>query len=456
MDALRYIAILAAVFVGLLLLARPTWGFLGLLVLLPMLNRLIPKLGPGLNAETFLFAAALLGALIWMRPALPPIRDSAPILAYMACVVFGFALLMTQPGQLLHGIGTVEWVKGLKADLWPTLLFFVAFALAPGIAHRRLAFICLTVALVIFSLNGLIDSTMGSIHGDDYSRASGVLAKNPNILGGAIAILSAFPLVGMTSSENSNGSRLLYLAVYVLGLVVLVLTQSRGAWLGFTVGHVVWLAFKNRVLFLPVVVSAALLFTTAYSLSLLPEIVSSRIAASTRANKFIFQGSSLAKKFDASIGSRITYHVIGAEMFMDSPIWGHGYRSFRLLALRYGAKYGVVGSHQVAAESILLSVAVSNGLIGLTIMFWVCWLLASYARSLMHRDNPERDLALVLVFVMGAVGTMSLTLNALWVHEIALPFWLVIGLAARSAYELRVARAAERRPAWHQLVEAPA
>ena len=455
MDAIRYIALGAAVVVGLLCLVRPTWGLLGLVILLPTLNRLIPKIGPGLNAETFLFALALLGALIWMRPALPSVRDAAPVLAYVACTVFGFAVLLTQSERVLAQLNMPDWIKAVKFEIWPTLLFFAGYALAPTERDRRRVVGCLAIALALFVVNGLLDYATGAGAAVGYYRAAGALAKNPNILGGALIVLAAVPLVGMTTSRNSKRVRLSYAGLYALATLTLVLTQSRGAWLGFAVGHVAWLAFKNRRLLAPVLGTAILLFFLGAA-SLLPDIVSQRLEASTQTGHSVFSGSPWSGRFDTSIDSRITYHVIGAQMFLDSPLWGHGYHVFRLLAKQYGRQYGIVGLHQIGAESILLSVAVSYGAIGLAIMFWICWMLGSYVRSLTRKDCSEHDLGLILVYTLGGVGAMSLTLNALYVHEIALPFWLIVGISARAAREQRVARAAERRPAWMQFAEAPA
>lgn len=453
-DAIRYASLILAIVVALLLLARPTWGFLGLILLLPFLNRFIPKAGPGLNAETFLFAIAILGALLWMRPALPKARDTLPMLAYVGCVLFGFAVLMTHPPQIMAQIDKFESLMAVKAELWPILLFFIAYALTPTPEDRRRAMNLLSIPLAIFCINGLIDARTGADVGERFHRAAGVLAKNPNVLGGGIAILTAFPLIGMTSREVSKRWRLFHAGVYVLALVTLVSTQSRGSWLGFTIGHAVWLGIVNWKLLPPAAIGGFLLGSLLYSANLLPAAIMFRIEHTLRPATVQYQ-SGLQGTFDSSIGIRLAYHQVGLQMFMDSPLWGHGYRSFRLLAKPYGASIGLV-RNQMGAESILISVAVGYGLIGLAIMAWMTWLLLAYALSLARRGEEERDLGLAFMYMWGAIGIMNLTLNALYVHEIALPFWIAAGMAARAVRDRETARAQARQPAWRQLSASPA
>ena len=84
MESLRYIVIALAAVDLVLLLVRPRLGFLGLILLLPFMNRLIPRLGAGLNAETFLFAAAFAGLLLQERRPLPRLSVIGPFAFYYA------------------------------------------------------------------------------------------------------------------------------------------------------------------------------------------------------------------------------------------------------------------------------------------------------------------------------------------------------------------------------------
>ena len=84
--------------------------------------------------------------------------------------------------------------------------------------------------------------------------------------------------MGMLRRDASGAERVLCASAYAISGVVLVLTQSRGSWLAFLlVGHVVWLFYAQRKLLVPISAALVVVFSAAYSYSLLPKRVSERI-----------------------------------------------------------------------------------------------------------------------------------------------------------------------------------
>jgi len=438
-ESVRYIVIALAAVDFLLLLVRPRLGFLGLILLLPFVNRFIPRLGPGLNAETFLFAAAFGGILLQARTILPSLRVIGPFAFYYASVLFAFGLLLTWPEFERHGGDPIEWAKDLKANLWPSLLFFIAYALAPTRSSRRVAMNCLVVAVLLFALSGIVDYR-GGVRPNDFGvryRAAGLLSENPNHLGASLAAFCIVPLIIALDRRRSMPMRGLNAGVYVLAVLVTILTQSRGAWLALLAGHGVWLFLTHRKLVIPAAAIGVTVLVVGYSASLLPAIVSDRIEATITPGRSVYRSGGLAGKFQPSIGIRIAYHKMGAEMFMDSPLYGHGYASFPLLTREYGLKYGVWRNRQTqtSAESMFLMVAADHGLMGYLGLLWMSWMLLSRALGLARRGGEETHLAVMFVSVFFAVVASSATQTALLRHEISLPFWLLAGLMVRAFYD---------------------
>ena len=439
MESLRYIVIALAAVDFLLLLVRPRLGFLGLILLLPFVNRLIPRLGPGVNAETFLFLAAFAGLLLQARPALPHVRVISPFAFYYAAALFAFGLLLTWPGFERSGGDLVVWAKHLKAQLWPSLLFFIAWALAPTRSSRRIALNCLVVAVLVFTVSGLIDyrggASVNELGGSD--RTAGALSDNPNILGASLAAFCLVPLMIAFDRRAAMPMRGFAASVYVLAVFVVILTQSRGSWLALVVGHGVWIFLTNRKLFLPAAVAGVTVLVIGYSASLLPEIIGDRIEETITPGRKIYGSGGFAGKFQGSINLRIANHKMGAEMFMDSPLYGHGYGSFRLLTRKYGLKYGVwlSGQRRASSESMFLTVLVDHGLIGFAGTLWMAWVLLSRSLALARRGGEEARLGVLFISAFFAVAAASATQNALFVHEVSLPFWLMAGLTVRAFYD---------------------
>src|SRR5262245_49567829 len=74
LEELRYLALGAAVLVGLTLPLFPRAGAIGLVLLFPLITRFIPRAGPGLTASTALFLLAVFAGLLHSRRRLPPLR----------------------------------------------------------------------------------------------------------------------------------------------------------------------------------------------------------------------------------------------------------------------------------------------------------------------------------------------------------------------------------------------
>jgi putative inorganic carbon (HCO3(-)) transporter len=230
--------------------------------------------------------------------------------------------------------------------------------------------------------------------------------------------------------------RALCFAAYAISVLVLILTQSRGSWLGFLVAHGVWLFYAHRKLFLPAVAALAVLMVAAYSASLLPRALGKRIEDTLRPGPALYSRG-LGGHFDSSVNIRVAIHAMALDIFSESPIWGHGFGSFQRLAVEHGAKHGLWSTGgSVAAESVILNTAVESGLIGLFVFAWLCWILVTPGFELLS-DPEERSLALAFLAAFAAIFVESLTQIALFLPEISLPFWLMGGMLWRAHDEAK-------------------
>jgi O-antigen ligase len=425
----------------------PRIGVVGLVLLFPLITRFIPRAGPGLTASTALFLVAVVAALMHSRPRLPRVRTLAPFLAFYALTLIGYAILVTSAEAAKNETLAVEAFQALKARVWPTLLFFVGFGLAPTRAIRERLLICMVIGLLVHDLSGLYDFATGGagrtdldastlLNQEDY-RASGVLDSNPNILGGHLAAFSILALMGLLNRDLPRPQRMLCAAAYAISGMVLVLTQSRGSWLAFLMGHAVWLFYANRKLFLPAVAAFVVVAAAGYSFSLLPKTVSERIQQTLTPGAAIFARSAIASRFDSSVNVRVAIHATAADIYVRSPIWGHGFGSFRFLASEYGARHGLWAVGGVPAESVLLTVGVESGLLGLLIYGWLVWSVLSPATALLRSE--ERWLALSFLAVAASIFSVSLTQLGLFLPEISLGFWLMAGMVVRAHDQARSA-----------------
>jgi O-antigen ligase len=423
-----------AIIVVLLLVIRPYWGLLALILYYPFIE-LIPRWGPGLNAETALFTVAILAVLVRGYRCFPPPYVFAPIVGYLSVMALSFAVLTTryQAGAGgLHDPAPSYWAiaKLLKSELWPLLVFFVAYALSGGSRERRSIVTALALGVTIVSVAGLIDLLVGDRpYGVAMERATG-LAQNPNRLGILAAAFSPIALHRAFEWENRRRERLACGIIYLVVALALVFSQSRKAWLAAVIGHFVWLAYRNRALVLPAAVALVMTLTIGYAA--LPSIIRDRIEATFTPGRTIYQAG-IARRLDPSSGSRIVFYTVGVEMFMDSPLVGHGFHSFRLRGPTYSAKYGYLEGED--PHSLPLKVLVESGLIGFIFLLWMVAVVFYVGLRAARTKSLDRELGVCFVACCAALGVANLLGTATSVHLISVFFWIFFGCVARALSE---------------------
>src|SRR5580765_4493131 len=106
LDYLQYPYSLAALIALVLLFWRPAIGLVFLVAIFPI-DPFSPRLPvPGMNTETILLGVAMAMTVLRFGPRLPPLRYSAPVVAYIGMLAMG--LMISVPWALKIGSQTDE------------------------------------------------------------------------------------------------------------------------------------------------------------------------------------------------------------------------------------------------------------------------------------------------------------------------------------------------------------
>ncbi|MGE5641518.1 MAG: O-antigen ligase family protein, partial [Byssovorax cruenta] len=232
-------------------------------------------------------------------------------------------------------------------------------------------------------------------------RAYGTL-PHPNLLGGFVLILLLGPAALFLVDKKTN-----YPAVFLLslGVILLVLTFSRSAWLGllaFTVVLVMKFKYleRRRLVLLLCVVGVSLLLSL-YSLRV---VVFSRLPGSTATTEKI-----------STVGrSWLAEQAI--DMIRKHPLTGVGIGSF-LLQL---ASTAVQGAPIEPVHNIILIVAAELGLLGVSLLIALCF---AAAKMIVRSKSPAAILAGALVTGLGMINLFD---HYFWTLA---PGRLMLGLA---------------------------
>jgi hypothetical protein len=416
------LATVAAVAVGLALLARPRLGLIGLLAFYPFVG-LVPRLPlAGLNAETILFALALAVTLMQFGVRVPPLRYSGPVLAFFGVLLM--ALGIGAVGDREYRVFVLpiwELVKGVKSSSFTMLLFVMNYLWFDEREDRRRLFVAANLALVVTAVLGLYEFHV--TEGSEYGERIGTVFGNPNGLGAFLAGFGILPLY-LASGSEGLARKLWYYLCYAVAQGALVLTLSRAAWLGTTVAHAVWFLLVNRQMFLLGAVGFTLALTIAFPL--MPTLISERLTGTFETRETVFQ---VAGGVGGTGADRLVYYRTALDMLFASPLWGHGIEGFFLYGPRYGARYGLIIN--IAPHSMLVQLAADMGLIGLAVFAWVGAVVLRCAWRV-RSTQVDPMLGAMLTTSAFAIFAVDLFHNSfLGIHAVSAMFWTLYACSVR-------------------------
>ncbi|WP_206830826.1 O-antigen ligase family protein [Alicyclobacillus fructus] len=238
---------------------------------------------------------------------------------------------------------------GLRADMYDMLFgLLLPFVVEPEDAP---SFLYLAAALAILvGLDGVLQYALavpippGWVDVGEHvrTRVFSVL-KSPNELGAYMEMMA--PLVmGMGFAEKNRVRKLIFLAGGFLCLVTLLLTYTRGAWLGLGVGVVlVALAFERRLLAVVVVLGVVGFF--------LPPI-----------HHRIMDLFSQVYYIKSSQGGRLVRWQQAFDQLAGSPLFGAGLG-------RYGGAVASDKGLSIYSDNYYAKVLGESGLVGLVLFF---------------------------------------------------------------------------------------
>ncbi len=262
-------------------------------------------------------------------------------------------------------------------------------------------------------------SGVGVIEADGvrWLRPYGFL-PHPNILAGILAagLLAVAPFL-----LNNHRTRYAVWSVWLIGLWCLLLTFSRGAWLGFGAGLLSGLILLRH--------------TAHLWRMLLPVIALSMVAAVgfvALYQPFLIARTTIADENTEmrSIADRVVFNQIATETIALTPVHGVGAGNFPWVAsyyLHYATDYDLEGDN---VHNVYLTLWTELGIVGLA-LFLVALIAGMLAALRQISDasttqTPERAalLAIVIAFmVIGLVDHYPITLmqtSTLWMSSLAL------------------------------------
>ncbi len=432
MTAVEVAATLFAVVISILFFARPTWALWLLVATFPF-NIWAPRLPvPGLNTETIMIGIAVALVLVRFRMRLPPLALSGPPIAYILVIFMGLVLALPWARQMTTTASgdSAIWAifKIAKSITFMTLVFFPVYWFFEERGQRRQLLEAISVST---SINAALTILDGAITFNPEAAGSGRaigIFLDPNACCQFLASTMLVSYVLVVDREIPPLRRAFHAATYGMAWVAVILTLSRGGWLGAIAGHFIFLLFMNRTLAVAGVTALVLFATAAYPF--LPENVRGRIEGTQRSGLMMYNVPG-AQYLEGSAATRLVYYNILVDMFVERPIWGHGLYAFSLRTPEWGAKYGMLRRRD--PHSLFIRMASEQGLIGIAVFVWMWLTLLVVGRRLWDEGVEEKTLGALGWGVVATLGVANLTTSSfLYTKAVSFYYWVIYALISRA------------------------
>ena len=343
---------------------------------------------------------------------LPATELKKPLLAFI--LVNAFAVIMS-----------VNFISSIRPFFCKVLEYvFIFFIVIDTInTEKRIKNL---LAVVIFSALFIsADAATQYFRGVDFLRGYPICGQrlkasftNPNGFGSWL-IAVTFIILGLLLTRQPRKFMPKRLALGILAFILLLLiglTYSRGAWIGFLVGLIIIAAYKTSrsskrvrisLVLLIIVLAIGIFF-------LLPSTIKGRIESVGT-----IEGSGLVRL-------RLWQEALG--IINDFPLFGSGLNTYMDVSLRYSIPGG--GEGMFYAHNSYLQMVAEIGLVGLVCFLWILVRFFRLEfRALLLRDSPLWGYSLGLLAGISAFLVHGFLDCNLYSLRLATLFWFMLGLA---------------------------
>jgi O-antigen ligase len=286
------------------------------------------------------------------------IRAPFPVWLYGAFALWAFL------ASLVSSYSEIALDKVLESLKLLAIMLIVVNALQTE-GQLRFYLLFFLGCFVLFPVRGTL------VGGDDIAGRAvwNYIYSNPNDLAALSVLALGVALAFMFSTPSRTMVSLGAGFSAILLLVVILLTQSRGAFIGLVAGMgpaIIWLGLKRwrRLVFatgiLALVISVAIPATVWERLSGIEKLTSASTIAQADP--------------EGSAEERFAIQKVGWQIFLDNPVFGIGLGAYTLENARYSPVLGTKDTHNT-----YLKLAAEVGLPGLTLWCVLAWSVLRYA-----------------------------------------------------------------------------
>lgn len=297
------------------------------------------------------------------------------------------------------------------------VLFFIVFTNSVGTRRQlRGIVIAMVWAGLVVAAYGIVqfmfpDSFSESWMDEDmfdYSFRVYSTLQNPNVLGEYFLLIIPFAFACLITSKSSQG-RVFYALCVLLMLVCLVLTYSRGAYIGIILAVAVFLVLLDRRFIFPGIVLAVIAF----------------FAMPTT---FIERLLSIGDTTDTSTSYRLFIWLGTIAMLKDYWFCGVGPGQGAYMKVYPVYAYSAISAPH--SHNLFLQITCDTGVSGLFLFIAIIYQYFKNMFSSLRRRGDREGRVFVIAGISSVLGFLvqSLTDYSFYNYRVMLLFWIVLGI----------------------------
>jgi O-antigen ligase len=322
------------------------------------------------------------------------------------------------------GAAFIGFLTGARpGDIWialrPPLMYFLAYVVTASFTNSRQVKQFLTVCLAMMTLValwGIYLTVTGQ--GTTIDTQHGRLAlRNFQGAQNAYLVIGFLMILGMGLFVRHTWLRGLAVLVTAVMATAVLFSFVRGNWLGSAVGVLFLLILLPRHYILRfLIVTSSIIVTFLFAFSVLitvtPEGVPLIDIARERFLSIFIPSASTQFTQDAA-QSRVFELQSGLPLIRESPLIGHGYGHYFLIAFERGEPTLVRGFH-----NSYLTIAFTNGALGLLAFLWLCATFLLYSYRLSHRMPMTMERGIVIGLASAFAGTLAASIFNFYLFDV--------------------------------------
>ena len=349
-------------------------------------------------------------------------------------VIFLFTLMITfsfiRASVQIPDYTVMTGVNWAKRWLLPMFVFFpIVFSRMERRDLEKLlwVFAATVLLMALVSLNDYRQASLSSFSWE--LRPGGPFGK------GAANDLAAFfvyypaVLLGWLFFEKRLLARLFLLGTLAVSSLILLLTYSRGGYLGFVLAiTVVVLLRKPSLLIVLLVLGISYRVWVPSGVEQRVEMTSQHLVEENAKKEIVLPPNSFELRFEKSTAERLIIWRGALKMIAEKPVFGFGFMTFQ----RYITRYAQLAK-PMDAHNMYLRVAVEMGLVGLAVFLlnWIVPLLLSWKLYRSAADPLFRGVALGMVAAVFGIFVVNLWGSRFFREELVGLYWVLVGILAR-------------------------